>query len=130
MIRLRVVHLKLIKSVLRAEVEFKFYFCVLEEGYIIILHHEYNELFASLFSNSKSHYLLMNKLATHWKGYTQIELAKLLKVTSGSIHAPLNELYASNFVSKSTKFGQTKREIVYRATDCFSYFHHKWIKTR
>ena len=30
-----VVHLKPIKSVLRAEVEFEFYFCVLEEGYII-----------------------------------------------------------------------------------------------
>jgi len=93
-----------------------------------ILHHEYNELFASLFSNAKSHYLLMNKLATHWKGYTQSELAKLLKVTSGSIHNPLNELYASSFVSKTTKFGQTKREIIYRATDCFSYFHHKWIE--
>ena len=30
-----VVHLKLIKSVLRAEVEFEFYFCVLDKGYII-----------------------------------------------------------------------------------------------
>jgi len=93
-----------------------------------ILHQEYNDLFDSLFSNAKSHYLLMNLLATHWKGYTQIELAKLLNVPSSSINIPLNELYASSFVSKSTKFGQRKRETVFRTTDCFSYFHHKWIK--
>ena len=36
MIRLMVVHLNPIKSVLRAEVEFKFYFCVLKEGDIIL----------------------------------------------------------------------------------------------
>jgi AAA+ ATPase superfamily predicted ATPase len=93
-----------------------------------ILHYEYDDLFSSLFNNAKSHYLLMNQLSTHWKGYTQIELAKLLKISSSSITIPLNELYASSFVSKSTKFGQTKRETIFRTTDCFSYFHHKWIK--
>lgn len=36
MIRLMIVHLTPMKSVLSAEVEFEFYFCVLEKGYIII----------------------------------------------------------------------------------------------
>ncbi len=35
MTRLIIVHLKLLKSTLRADVEFKFYFYILEEGYII-----------------------------------------------------------------------------------------------
>ena len=39
MIRLMIVHLTPMKSVLSAEVEFEFYFCVLEKGYIIDLAH-------------------------------------------------------------------------------------------
>jgi AAA+ ATPase superfamily predicted ATPase len=93
-----------------------------------ILHHEYEDLFSSLFSNAKTHYHLMNRLSTHWKGYTQLELANQLKTSSSSITIPLNELYASSFLSKSTKFGKTKKETIFRAMDCFSFFHHKWIK--
>lgn len=70
----------------------------------------------------------MNRLATHWKGYTQTELSKLLKTSSSSITIPLNELHVSSFISKNTKFGKIAKESIFRATDCFSFFHHKWIK--
>ena len=93
-----------------------------------LMRYEYEELFSSLFNESKTHYLIMSKLSSKWSGWTQKELAKLVKISSGSMKKPLDELYTSGFISKTTKFGNIKKEVIYRATDCFSYFHNKWIK--
>lgn len=93
-----------------------------------LMRYEYEELFSSLFNNSKTHYRIMNRLSSKWSGYTQKELANYVKISSGSIKKPLEELHTSGFISKTTKFGNKKREAIYRATDCFSYFHNKWIK--
>jgi len=40
----------------------------------------------------------------------------------------LEELELSGFITSVTKFGQIKRDKVYRAIDCFSYFYNKWMK--
>jgi len=93
-----------------------------------LMRYEYEELFSSLFNNSKTHYAIMNKLSSKWSGWTQKELAISIKISSGSIKKPLEELHTSGFISQTTKFGNLKRETIYRATDCFSYFHKKWIK--
>ncbi len=93
-----------------------------------LMKYEYEELFSSLFNNSKTHYSIMNELSSKWSGFTQKELSLLVKISSGSIKKPLEELHTSGFISQTTKFGNRKRDIVYRATDCFSYFHNKWIK--
>jgi predicted transcriptional regulator len=92
-----------------------------------LMRYEYEELFASLFNNSKTHYSIMTKLSSKWSGWTQKELAKSVKISSGSMKKPLEELYTSGFISRTTKFGNVKKEVIYRATDCFSYFHNKWI---
>jgi len=93
-----------------------------------LLRDEYEDLFESLFERATMHRKLMDKLATKWSGYTKQELSKLLKVSQSSFSLPLDELISSGFVSSVKKFGQIRREKIYRATDCFSYFHHKWIK--
>ena len=93
-----------------------------------LLRDEYEDLFESLFERATVHRKLMDKLATKWSGYTKQELSKLLKVSQSSFTLPLDELVSSGFVSSVKKFGQISREKIYRATDCFSYFHHKWIK--
>lgn len=98
--------------------------CFKEDG---LLKHEYEELFSSLFKSSKSHYEVMNQLSSKWTGYTQKELSKVTKISSSYLKVPLQELLASGFISKTTKFNQEKRDTLYRATDCFSYFHHKWM---
>lgn len=99
--------------------------CFGESGF---LKNEYKDLFTSLFSHAKTHYAIMNHLSSKWSGMTQKELATKVGISEGSIKEPIEELLASGFISKTPKFGQTKRDIIYRATDCFSYFHHKWMK--
>jgi DNA-binding HxlR family transcriptional regulator len=98
--------------------------CFKEDG---LLKYEYEELFSSLFVSSKTHYEVMNYLSSKWTGYTQKELSKLTKISPSYLKVPLQELLASGFISKTTKFNQKKRDVIYRATDCFSYFHHKWM---
>lgn len=92
-----------------------------------LLKYEYEALFSSLFNNSKTHYSIMDALSSKWIGHTQKELSLLSGVSSSYIKKPLEELLASGFISSTTKFKQTKRDILYRATDCFSYFHNKWM---
>ena len=99
--------------------------CFKEDG---LLRYEYEKLFSSLFRNSKTHYEVMNQLASKWIGFTQKELSIATKVSSVYLKVALQELVASGFVSMTKKFNQQKRDILYRATDSFSYFYHKWIK--
>jgi hypothetical protein len=99
--------------------------CFKEDG---LLKYEYEELFSSLFRDSKTHYEIMNQLASKWTGFTQKELSIRTKISSTYLKVALQELLASGFISMTKKFNQQKRDVLYRATDSFSYFYHKWIK--
>ncbi len=101
--------------------------CFQNEG---LLKYEYQDLFASLFNNSQTHYNIMSTLTNKWSGYTQQNLVKLVKISSVNLKKPLQELLASGFISATTKFNQTKRDVIYRAKDCFSYFYNKWMKDK
>jgi AAA+ ATPase superfamily predicted ATPase len=95
-----------------------------------ILKNEYNDLFDSLFKNSKWHYAVMNLLANKWSGYTQKELLEKVGTIPAVIAKPLEELEHSGFITSTTKFGQVKRDTIFRATDSFSYFYNKWMKNQ
>ena len=99
--------------------------CFRDEG---LLRYEYQELFSSLFRDSKTHYEIMNQLSSKWSGFTQKELSERTKISATYLKYPLQELVASGFVAMTKKFNQQKRDILYRATDAFSYFYHKWIE--
>lgn len=92
-----------------------------------LLKYEYEDLFSSLFNNSRVHYKIMDALATKWSGYNKIQLSKWAQVSTAYIKKPIDELLASGFIAATTKFNQTKRDTIYRATDCFSSFYNKWM---
>ena len=94
-----------------------------------ILRTEYNRLFRSLFKNFKIHELIVEYLATTWSGLTLSDLNKKQKLSSTStLTNALKELEESNFITKKKKFGQNKRDRVYRLQDPFIYFFTKWVK--
>jgi hypothetical protein len=95
-----------------------------------LLKDEYQDLFASLFRDSKVHYDIMDRLSNKWVGYTQQELSTSINISSTYIKKPLGELLLSGFIIQTPKFGQEKRDIVYRAVDGFSYFYNKWMKSK
>lgn len=89
---------------------------------------EYQELYESLFTSSHWHYKVMNLLSNKWSGYIQKDILKLIKASASVTKDTIEELELSGFITSVTKFGQIKRDKVYRATDCFSYFYNKWMK--
>jgi len=99
--------------------------CFSKNGLLVT---EYQELYDSLFQNAKWHYKVMDLLSSKWSGYIQKDIAKTLNTSASVVQKVLDELELSGFITSITKFGQKKREKIYRATDPFSYFYNKWIK--
>ncbi|MEA2049843.1 MAG: ATP-binding protein [Campylobacterota bacterium] len=99
--------------------------CFSKDG---ILMDEYEDLYESLFERATVHRKVMNLLSSKWSGYTQKQIALLLKTSASSVTIPLKELELSGFISSTPKFGQKVRDKIFRATDSFSYFHNKWMK--
>lgn len=88
---------------------------------------EYKELYSSLFNNAKWHYKVMNLLSSKWSGYTQKNLALKIGTSASVIKDTLEDLESSGFINSITKFNQNVRDKIFRASDCFSYFHNKWM---
>ena len=94
-----------------------------------LLKNEYEDLYESLFTNAKDHYKVMNLLSSKWSGFTQKELQEKTKINLAILSKVLEQLEVSGFIQSVPLFGNEKRLKIYRAIDCFSYFHNKWIKT-
>lgn len=108
----------------KQQIENIHYACFTKNG---LLTTEYNDLYESLFKNHQVHYKIMDLLTNKWNGFTQKEIINAVHPSS-AVKNSLDELELSGFITSITKFGQLKRERVYRATDCFSFFYNKWMK--
>lgn len=93
------------------------------------LSNEFNEVFKSLFKDSKLHETIIRGLSTSQKGITRDNLLNECKLPSnGDFSRALNELIDSGFVIKYTPFNKKNRESLLRLTDEFSAFHLKYIE--
>lgn len=100
--------------------------CFKENGF---LREEYGELLASLFDNAKNHELVLRTLTQKSLGFTRDELGKAVNLSSGgTLTDTLDELLESGFISKYQPFGGSKQQMLYKLTDHFVLFHHKFIK--
>ncbi|MEI7595899.1 MAG: ATP-binding protein [Bacteroidota bacterium] len=89
---------------------------------------EFNEVFASLFSDSKRHIDLIKTLAENAKGITRTELLEKNKMKhNGFSSSVLNELIESGFVSQYTPFGKKDRNSLFRLSDEYCMFYLKFI---
>jgi hypothetical protein len=90
---------------------------------------EFNEVFTSLFSNSKAHEKIVRVLSRTRKGITRNELLKLSRFGSGGeFSKTLNELIESGFASQYTPFGKKTRDSLFRLSDEYSLFYLKFIE--
>ena len=94
-----------------------------------LLRTEYNRLFRSLFKNHHVHELVIKTLVKKWSGMSFSELKKSKKLSSSSqLHRALEELEASGFIAKHFKFGQKRKDTLYRVKDPFVFFFTKWVE--
>lgn len=100
--------------------------CFREGG---LLTREYQNLFASLFKNASKHEAIIASLATKTKGMTRNELIRNTGMkTGGSISKRLDELEESGFISRYSPFNRKSKTTLYRLSDFYSFFYHKYIQ--
>ncbi len=101
--------------------------CFMPNG---LLRNEYNNLYQALFSNAELHQAIVAVLAKYHTGITRQDILEELKIdNSGSIQRALEELLLSDFIMEFNVYGRKKKGILYRLSDEYTIFYHKFIKT-
>ena len=93
------------------------------------LREEFNNLYASLFSNAARHILVVEALGKKKSGLTREDIKKITKLPEGgSLSEALEELELSGFIRKYTPFARKKKGMLYQLVDHFTLFHLAFIK--
>lgn len=100
--------------------------CFSKDG---VLHKEFDNLYAALFSRPEKHIQLVKILAAKSGGLTRTEIVEASKKvqSGGGLTKALDELAESGFVDKSYPFGKKVKETVYRLADEFTIFYLRFI---
>ncbi|MEA1877612.1 MAG: ATP-binding protein [Bacteroidota bacterium] len=92
------------------------------------LRSEFNNVFASLFSQYENHEAIIRALAAVRKGLTRTEILSKSKIKSGgTLSHTLQELEESGFIEKYVPYKGTK-DSIYRLSDEYSMFYIKYIE--
>jgi hypothetical protein len=101
--------------------------CFAEGG---LLKNEFEHLYKALFEQSSNHEAIVSVLAKSKNGLNRVELSKKSKVAlGGPFTRAIEDLELSGFVLVQNQFGKIKQGSIYRITDEFSVFHHRFIAT-
>lgn len=94
-----------------------------------ILKHEYQNLYKALFDHPENHEAIVAVLAKTSQGLTRAEIIKKSKVKAGGPYTrAMEDLLLSEFVEETSPYGKKKRGTVYRLTDEYSIFYHRFIR--
>ncbi len=90
---------------------------------------EFDRLFGSIFSTPQQYKQVIRLLANYREGLKRDEIAKELGLSSGGTLSKLLEaLVVSDFVTRYTYFGKSKREVYYKLTDFYSLFYIRFVE--
>jgi len=93
-----------------------------------LLYDEYDNLYYALFKNADLHVKLIELLAKKPQGLSQKEITEGLKIkVGGNVTTALEELEASDFISKHKPIFNQRRNTLYRLIDFYSLFYLKFI---
>lgn len=96
-----------------------------------ILKNEYENLYKAIFDNPVYHESVVSTLALSKSGMTRKDIISKSKVKAGGpIQRTLDELMISGFIIEETRFGNKKRDSIYRLVDEYSVFYHRFIKNQ
>ncbi|MBQ9059086.1 MAG: AAA family ATPase [Atopobiaceae bacterium] len=93
-----------------------------------ILAHEFDHLYASLFSHPEDYLKIVSALAGKKAGLTREELVASTKLAdSGALSKKLDELESCGFVRKYHAYGKAKRGALFQLIDNFTLFYYKFL---
>lgn len=94
-----------------------------------LLRTEFDNLYSSLFVRPERYELIVETLASAWKGLSRTQLVAKSKLKDGGgISTILKELEQSGFITTYVPFNKKKKDALFRLTDNYSLFYLKYIK--
>ena len=100
--------------------------CFSKDG---MLHEEFDNLYAALFSSAEKHIQVIQALARKNKAITRNELLETGKLsTGGGISTVLEELEESGFIEKLYPLDHKVKDGLYRLIDEFSLFYMRFMR--
>lgn len=94
-----------------------------------LLRHEYRELMASLFDDSKKHESIIHQLQRYPQGLQRDQLLNKAKIKSGGGATQImEELETSDFITSFVPFQKKNKEKLYKLKDHYMLFYYKFIK--
>ena len=89
---------------------------------------EFDELYASLFKDSRMHRGIVRALAGKKSGLSRSEIAKATGIPEcGKLTEALEALEQSGFIRRYRAFGKRKRDAFYQLMDDFTLFHFRFL---
>ncbi len=98
--------------------------CFKRDGKLLL---EFNELYATLFSNVDLYVEIVKILSKHKFGLTFIELSKMFCLNGTNLSRTLKNLERCDFIEGWSQYGNKKRNKVYRLKDFYTLFYFKFI---
>jgi len=93
------------------------------------LRDEYDNLYASLFSNAARHVLVVEALAKKKSGLTREDIKRITKLPEGGgLSEALEDLELSGFIRKYAPFARKKKGMLYQLVDHFTLFYLTFVK--
>ncbi|NRB52737.1 MAG: ATP-binding protein [Saprospiraceae bacterium] len=94
-----------------------------------LLRTEFDNLYSSLFVRPERYELIVETLASAWKGLSRTQLVAKSKLKDGGgISTILKELEQSGFITTYVPLNKKKKDALFRLTDNYSLFYLKYIK--
>jgi AAA+ ATPase superfamily predicted ATPase len=96
-----------------------------------ILSNEFQNLYASLFSNHEAYVEIVSALASKNKGLTRNELVPMVSInTGGTLSNILEDLELSGFIRKYYSVGKKQRNALYQLVDTYSLFYFNFLNQK
>lgn len=90
---------------------------------------EYENLYATLFSNSDGYIKIVEALSKKKNGMTRNEIIRATKIPSnGAFSKMLRNLVDSGFIRISSFYGREKKESLYQLSDYYTVFYLHFVK--
>ena len=94
-----------------------------------VLADEFNNLYATLFSNSENYIKVFEALGMKRSGMTRSEICQKTKLrTNGSITKIIDNLIVSGFIRAQIFYGNKKKDTKYQLTDYYTAFYLHFVK--
>ena len=93
------------------------------------LRYEFNELYASIFSNPERYISVIESLSTKKRGLTRDEIAKTGKIeNNGHLTTILRDLIECGFIRKYCHANKKTKEAIFQLVDCYTLFYYQFAK--